>query len=92
MVRETVDASEARGKRVVHLHVLPLPSDPTKVAGVVKMDDPDPNHPISFHHSVVMEFKVARKLAQKIANERRADHILIVDPKNLLRKNGAVRA
>ena len=91
MVRETIDANEVRGKRVVHLHVLPLPSDPTKVAGVVKMDDPDPKHPIRFHQGVVMDLETARKLAQKVASERRADRILIVDPKNLLRKTKTVR-
>jgi hypothetical protein len=89
MVRETDGAEETYGKRTVCLNVLPLPSDPTRAAGVVRMDDPDPNHMISFHRGVVMEFETARKLAWKIAGERKADLILIVDPMKLL--NGTAK-
>jgi hypothetical protein len=84
MVRETDDAGETYGKRIVCLNVLPLPSDPTRVAGVVRMDDPDPNHTISSHYGAVMEIETARKLAWKIASERKADLILIVDSMKLL--------
>ena len=47
------------------------------------MDDPDPTHTISFHRSGVMGITRALKLAWKIASERKAEFIEIVDPKDL---------
>jgi len=83
MVKVTHSLEHTGGKRFVRLNVLPLPADPTKVAGEVRMDDPDPKHSISSHRGGVMGIKSAWKLAQKIACERDAELILIVDPKNL---------
>jgi hypothetical protein len=84
MLKVTDNPDETRGKRFVCLNVLPLPADPTKVAGEVRMDDPDTNHTVSSHHGGVMSIEPAWKLAQKIARERDAEFILIVDPKSLL--------
>jgi hypothetical protein len=80
-VKVTDNPEETHSKRFVRLNVLPLPADPTKVAGEVRMDDPDPNHTISSHRGGVMGIERAWELAQKIARERDAEFILIVDPK-----------
>ena len=72
-----------RTKRYVRLDVLPMPSDPTTVAGLVSMDD-NREHLPGFHRSdLPMQIEVARSLAQKIARERAADVIWISDPKGL---------
>jgi hypothetical protein len=83
MVKVTDNLEETRGKRFVRLSVLPLPADPTIVAGEIRMDDPDPKHTISSHRSSVMGIESAWELARKIAREREAEIILIVDPKGL---------
>jgi hypothetical protein len=83
-VREVDDLEDPIGTRHVKIEVLPMPSDPTKVAGVVRMDDPEPKHQIAFHRSgLPMAIDVARSLAWKIAAERGANVIWISDPKNL---------
>jgi hypothetical protein len=75
------DDNEARH---VRLDVLSMPSDITKVAGLVTMDDPEPDHQVGSHPSAQpMEIDVARSLAWKTARERRADVIWINDPKGL---------
>ena len=84
MVEAENGLDQTGGKRVVQLCVLPLPADPTKVAGEVRMNDPDPTHTVSFHRSSVMGIDSALKLACKIASERKAEFIEIVDPKDLL--------
>jgi len=87
MVREVDDIEEVRGKRCVHLSVLRMPANPTKIAGLVKMSDPSRDHQIGAHHSACpMEIEVARSLAWKIAHERTADLIWIDDPKELYPK------
>src|SRR6266545_4797112 len=84
LVREVDDLDDAGGTRHVRLDVLPMPSDATKVAGLVRMDDPEPDHQVRSHRSgQPMEIDVARSLAWKIARERGADVIWIHDPKGL---------
>ena len=72
MVKVTDSPEQTRGKRFVRLNVLPFPADPAKVAGEVRMDDPDPKHTISSHRSGVMGIELAWKLARQIAREREA--------------------
>jgi hypothetical protein len=84
MIREVDDIEDARGQRHVLLEVLSMPADATKIAGMVTMQDAEPDHQIGAHRSAVpMEIEVARALAWKIARERGADIIWIFDPKKL---------
>jgi hypothetical protein len=83
-VREVEDLEDPIGTRHVRLDVLPMPSDLTKVGGLVRMDDPEPEHQVGSHRSgLPMEIDVARSLAWKIARECGADVIWINDPKGL---------
>jgi hypothetical protein len=84
VVKVTESLTEVQGKRFVRLNVLPLPSDITKVACVVRMDDPDPKSTVGFRTSNVVEIASGWELAWKIARERDAELILIVDPKRLI--------
>jgi hypothetical protein len=70
-------------KRHVRLEVLPMPSDPTRVAGLVRMDDERADLPGSHRSSLPMNIEVARSLAHKVARERGADVIWIYDPRGL---------
>jgi hypothetical protein len=70
-------------KRHVRLDVLAMPSDPTAVAGLVRMDDERADLPGSHHSGLPMKIEVARSLAHKIAREREADVIWICDPNGL---------
>lgn len=87
MIREVDDLESAQGTRHVCLEVLRMPADTTKVAGMVTMHDPEPDHQVGSHRSALpMEIEVARSLAWKIARERGADVIWIIDPKKLYPK------
>lgn len=80
-VDELTGASNS--KRHVRVEVLPMPSDPTRVAGLVRMDDERADLPGSHHSGLPMDIEVARSLAHKIAREREADVIWIDDPRGL---------
>jgi hypothetical protein len=83
-IREVDDLRDANEAHHVRLDVLLMPSDITKVAGLVTMNDPEPDHQVGSHRSAQpMEIDVARSLAWKIARERGADVIWINDPKSL---------
>lgn len=80
-VDELTGASNS--KRHVRVEVLPMPSDQTRVAGLVRMDDERADLPGSHHSGLPMDIEVARSLAHKIAREREADVIWIDDPRGL---------
>ena len=83
-IAEVDDLKDASGsKSHVRVDVLPMPSDPTRVAGLVRMDDERADLPGSHRSGLPMDVEVARCLAHKVARERDADVILIVDPKGL---------
>jgi hypothetical protein len=68
----------------VILNVIPMPADPTKIGGTVKMSDPRPSKPA--HYSArPMPIEVAAALARKIAREQEA-LIFIDDTKSLCPK------
>ena len=84
LIREVDSLEDIGGARHITLEVLAMRSDVTKVAGLVRMDDPDPDHQVGSHRSgLPMEIDVARSLAWKIARERGAAVIWINDPKGL---------
>jgi hypothetical protein len=80
-VDDLIDACNV--KRHVRLDVLPMPSDPTRVAGLVRMDDERAGLPGSHRSGQPMDIEVARSLAHKVAQERGADVIWIDDPSGL---------
>jgi hypothetical protein len=80
-VDELKDACNS--KRHVRLEVLPMPSDPRTVAGLVRMDDERLDRAGSHRSGLPMDIEVARSLAHKIAREREADVIWIDDPRGL---------
>ena len=71
--------------RFVELKVIPMPADPIKIGGTVKMSDPRPNRPGAHYSARPMQIEVAAALTRKIAREQNA-RILIDDPKNLCPK------
>lgn len=83
-IREVDHLDDPKGTRHVRLKVMLMPSDPKKVAGLVRMNDPEPNHDVSIHLSgLPTEIERARALAWKIAKEQKAEVIWINDPKGL---------
>lgn len=87
-IREVDGLDDPVATRHIRLDVLPMPSDPARVAGMVRMDDPDGEHQVGSHRSALpMDIEVARSLAWKLARDRGADVIWINDPKRLYPRN-----
>ena len=83
MASEIYTKEEAGEELYVELNVIPLPSDESLPAGIVRLYDPRKDHSISAQYYGVLELAEAHKRAHSLAHERKVGFIWINDPGRL---------